>query len=167
MRQIGYFHEFVIEMYGQQYIKKLPFIFPMVWKELKTTHPNCYVSVTNITEINSESKRTVQYPNLPSAMRLVSHSEKLTVPKPPENKNFSDDNWYWWRWRATRRGQCWLRFDLRKNLFLVWTSIYMISIYLLTAIGLSPGGRSTVQYSTVQYTFTHKEYTERYKTNNT
>jgi hypothetical protein len=35
-------------------------------------------------------------------------------------------------------------------------------IYLLTAIGLSPGGSSTVQY-----TFTHKQYTERYKTNNT
>jgi len=35
-------------------------------------------------------------------------------------------------------------------------------IYLLTANGLSPGGSSTVQY-----TFTHKQYTERYKTNNT
>jgi hypothetical protein len=35
-------------------------------------------------------------------------------------------------------------------------------IYLLTAIGLSPGDSSTIQY-----TFTHKQYIERYKTNNT
>ena len=33
-------------------------------------------------------------------------------------------------------------------------------IYLLTAIVLSP-------VAAVQYTFTHKQYTERYKTNNT
>jgi hypothetical protein len=45
--------------------------------------------------------------------------------------------------------------------------VFLILIYLLTAIGLSPGGSSTVQYNTVQYTFTHKQYTERYKTNNT
>ena len=37
---------------------------------------------------------------------------------------------------------------------------YDIMIYLLTAIGLSPG-------AVVQYTFTHKQYTERYETNNT
>ena len=34
------------------------------------------------------------------------------------------------------------------------------TLYLLTAIGLSPG-------TAVQYTFTHKQYIERYKTNNT
>jgi hypothetical protein len=34
----------------------------------------------------------VKYPDLPSAMRLVPHSEELPVPKPPENLTFSDDN---------------------------------------------------------------------------
>jgi hypothetical protein len=63
----------------------------MVSKELKITHPNCYVSLTNITGINYESKRTVEYPNLASAMRLVSHRENLPVKKPPENQNFNDD----------------------------------------------------------------------------
>jgi hypothetical protein len=51
-----------------------------------TIHPYCYFCVTNNTGINSESKHTVKYPNLPCATRPVSLSEKLSVPKPLEYK---------------------------------------------------------------------------------
>jgi len=39
---------------------------------------------------NSKSKRTVQCPNLLSAMRPVPHSAELPVPKPPTNMTLSD-----------------------------------------------------------------------------
>jgi hypothetical protein len=34
----------------------------------------------------------VKYPDFPSAIRPVPHSEELFVPKPPENLTFSDDS---------------------------------------------------------------------------
>jgi hypothetical protein len=34
----------------------------------------------------------VKYPDLSSAMRPISHSEELPVPKHPENMTFCDDN---------------------------------------------------------------------------
>jgi hypothetical protein len=40
----------------------------------------------------SKSKHTIKYPDLPSAMRPVSHSEDLPVPQHPENVTFSDDD---------------------------------------------------------------------------
>jgi hypothetical protein len=46
----------------------------------------------NVTGITSESKHTVNYPDLPSTMRPVPHSEELPVPKPLEILTFNDDN---------------------------------------------------------------------------
>jgi len=51
---------------------------------------DCYFCLTNITGVTAKSKHTVQYPNLPSAMRSVSHSVELPVPKPPTNMMLSD-----------------------------------------------------------------------------
>ncbi|UYV75878.1 hypothetical protein LAZ67_13001645 [Cordylochernes scorpioides] len=42
--------------------------------------------------ITSKSRHTVEYPDLPSAMRPVPHSDILPVPQPPENVIFSDDD---------------------------------------------------------------------------
>jgi hypothetical protein len=47
----------------------------------------------NITQIISKSKYTVKSPDFPSAMRPVTHNEELSVPMPPENLTFSDDNY--------------------------------------------------------------------------
>ncbi|UYV80765.1 hypothetical protein LAZ67_19001665 [Cordylochernes scorpioides] len=44
------------------------------------------------TGITSKSRHTVEYPDLPSAMRPVLHSDILPVPQPPENVLFSDDD---------------------------------------------------------------------------
>jgi hypothetical protein len=40
----------------------------------------------------SKSKHTIKYPDLPSAMRPVSHREDLPVPQHPENVTFTDDD---------------------------------------------------------------------------
>jgi hypothetical protein len=53
---------------------------------------DCYFCLKNITGISSKSKHTVKYPDLPSAMRPVPHSEEFPAPKPPENLTFSDEN---------------------------------------------------------------------------
>ncbi|UYV64460.1 K02A2.6-like [Cordylochernes scorpioides] len=45
-----------------------------------------------VTGITSKSRHTVEYPDLPSAMRPVPHSDILPVAQSPENVIFSDDD---------------------------------------------------------------------------
>jgi len=51
---------------------------------------DCCFCLTCITGVTAKSKHTVQYPNLPSAMRPVPHSAELPVPKPLRNMTLSD-----------------------------------------------------------------------------
>ena len=67
-----------------------PFAIPMVWRQFTDHVSDCYFCLTNITCVTTKSKHTVQYPNLPSALRAVPHSEELPVPKPPTNMTLSD-----------------------------------------------------------------------------
>jgi len=46
----------------------------------------------NVTGITSKSKHTVNYPDLPSALRPVPYSEELPVPKHLEILTFNDEN---------------------------------------------------------------------------
>jgi len=69
----------------------MPFAIPMVWREPTNHVSDWYFSLTSITGVTAKSKHTVQYPNLPSAMRPVPHSVELTVPKPPTNIMLSDN----------------------------------------------------------------------------
>jgi hypothetical protein len=64
----------------------------MFWREPKDHSSDCYFCLTNITGNIYKSKHTVKYPILPPAMRPVSHSEELPVPKSLENLTFSDEN---------------------------------------------------------------------------
>jgi len=57
----------------------------MVWRKLTDHVSDCYFCLTSITGVTAKSKHTVQFPNLPSVMRLVPHSVDLPVPKPPTN----------------------------------------------------------------------------------
>ena len=70
---------------------QMPFAIPMVWREPKDHTSDCYISLTNKTEITSKSKHTVKYPDFPFAVRFVPHSEELPVSKHPENLTFGDD----------------------------------------------------------------------------
>jgi hypothetical protein len=50
----------------------------------------CYFCLASITGATAKSKHTVQYPNLPSAMRPVPQSAALPMPKPPTNMMLTD-----------------------------------------------------------------------------
>jgi hypothetical protein len=68
------------------------FAIPMVNRQPKDSSSDCYLYFTDITGITSNSKHTVKYPDIPSAMRHFPHIEGLSVPNPPESLNFSNDN---------------------------------------------------------------------------
>ncbi|UYV77585.1 hypothetical protein LAZ67_15001631 [Cordylochernes scorpioides] len=80
--------------------RHMPFAVPMIWREPKDHSSDCYFCLTKTTGITSKSRHTVEYPDLPSAMRPVPHSDILPVPQPPENVIFSDDD-------SDRREQQW------------------------------------------------------------
>jgi len=70
--------------------RSMPFAIPMVWKEPTNHVSDCYSSLTSITGVTPKSKHTVQYPNVPPAMRPVPHSAELPVAKPPTNMKPGD-----------------------------------------------------------------------------
>ncbi|UYV82671.1 hypothetical protein LAZ67_22000476 [Cordylochernes scorpioides] len=70
----------------------MPFAVPMIWREHKDHSSDCYFCLTKTTGITSKSRHTVEYPDLPSAMRPVPHSDNLPVTQPSENVIFSDDD---------------------------------------------------------------------------
>ncbi|UYV66554.1 hypothetical protein LAZ67_4002056 [Cordylochernes scorpioides] len=78
----------------------MPFAVPMIWREPKDHSSDCYFCLTKTIGITSKSRHTVEYPDLPSAMKPVPHSDILPVPQPPENVIFSDDD-------SDRREQQW------------------------------------------------------------
>jgi len=67
-----------------------PFAIPRIWRQPRDHVSDCYFCLTSITGVTEKSKHTVQYPNLPSAMRPVPQSADLPVPKPPTNMPLSD-----------------------------------------------------------------------------
>jgi len=68
----------------------MPFAIPMGWTEPTDIVSDCYFCLTSITGVTANSKHTVQYTNLTSAMRPVPQSVELPVPKPPTNMTLSD-----------------------------------------------------------------------------
>ncbi|UYV78673.1 hypothetical protein LAZ67_16002341 [Cordylochernes scorpioides] len=78
----------------------MPFAVPMIWRVPKDHSSDCYFCLTKTTGITSKSRHTVEYPDLPSAMRSVPHIDILPVPQPPENVIFSD-------YDSDRREQQW------------------------------------------------------------
>ena len=55
----------------------LPFAVCMVWREHKDRVSDCSFCLTSTNGVTANSKHTVQYPYLPSAMRPVPHSAEL------------------------------------------------------------------------------------------
>ena len=58
----------------------MPFCVPMVWRKPRNHSDDCYFSTVKITGHTSTSKRNIMYPNIPSAIRPVPHSEYIPVP---------------------------------------------------------------------------------------
>ncbi|UYV71963.1 hypothetical protein LAZ67_9001368 [Cordylochernes scorpioides] len=72
--------------------RHMSFAVPMIWRGPKDHSSDFYFCLTKTTGITSKSRHTVEYPDLPSAMRPVPHSDILPVPQIPENVIFSDDD---------------------------------------------------------------------------
>ena len=70
--------------------RSMPFAIPMFWRQPTDHVSDCYFHLTNITGVTAKSKHTIQYPNLPSAMRPLPHSAELSVPKPPTKMMMND-----------------------------------------------------------------------------
>ena len=68
----------------------VPVLIPIVWRESTDHVSEFYFCQTSIIGVTAKSKLTVQYQNLPSAIRPVSYNYELLVPKPPTNMTVSD-----------------------------------------------------------------------------
>ncbi|XP_076324370.1 uncharacterized protein LOC143232621 [Tachypleus tridentatus] len=64
--------------------KTMPFAVPVIWREQKDHLTDCYLYLTNVSGFSAKNKKSIEYPNLPSAMRPVPHDDSLPIPKPPE-----------------------------------------------------------------------------------
>src|SRR5215469_15139473 len=62
--------------------KSMPFAVPMVWREPKDHVTDCYFCLTNISGFSGKNKHKIKYPDLPSAIRPVPHSDELPIPTP-------------------------------------------------------------------------------------
>lgn len=72
--------------------RHMNFAIPMVWREPQNHSSDCYFCITKIKGISSKSKHTIQYPNLPSAMRPVPHGEDMPIPQPPAHVTLDDES---------------------------------------------------------------------------
>ena len=61
--------------------RSLSFGIPMVWREQQNHLDDCYFCAVNISGFSSKTKSVIIYPNLPSAIRPVPHSDEVPVPE--------------------------------------------------------------------------------------
>ena len=72
----------------------MPFAVPMIWRE-PTDHVNdCYFCLTPSMKkgFNRKKKSVIEYPNIPSAIRPIHHSDELPIPEPREIDLLSSDD---------------------------------------------------------------------------
>ena len=69
----------------------MPFAVPMVCREPKDDVTDCYFCMTNVTGFTAKNKKHISYPNLPSAMRSVLHSDFM-VPLSPQFWTIDEDD---------------------------------------------------------------------------
>ena len=71
----------------------MPFAVPVVWGNPTDHISDCYFCITPPVSkgLSRNKKLRIQYPNIPSAIRPVSHGEMLPVPKAPEKYTLDSD----------------------------------------------------------------------------
>ena len=64
----------------------MPFALPMIWREPTDRLTDYYLCIVPPLRhgITKKKKKTVNYPNISSAIQLVPHTEDLPVPVPPQ-----------------------------------------------------------------------------------
>ncbi|KAJ8887487.1 hypothetical protein PR048_013702 [Dryococelus australis] len=63
----------------------MPFAVPMVWHEPTNHFDDCYFCLTKTAGYLKKNKCTMEYPNVPSAIRPVPHGVGLPIFTPPVN----------------------------------------------------------------------------------
>lgn len=68
-------------------LKKMRFGIPMMWREQKDHHEDCYFcKIGKLANSKRSSLKNIQYPNdVSSVTRPIPHSELVPVPQPPIN----------------------------------------------------------------------------------
>ena len=56
------------------------FGFPMIWREPKNHHDDCYFCCVNVMGIESKNRKNLQYPQVESVSRPVPHSDDIPIP---------------------------------------------------------------------------------------
>jgi hypothetical protein len=74
--------------------RSMPFALPMMWREPTDYLTDCYFCIVPPLQhrITKEKKRTDNYPNILSAIRLVPHTGDLPVPVPPQQYILDSDD---------------------------------------------------------------------------
>ena len=52
----------------------------MIWRDPKNHTDDCYFCAINLTGINKKKRKSLIYPNLPSALRPVAHWDEIPIP---------------------------------------------------------------------------------------
>ncbi|MEL7307752.1 MAG: hypothetical protein AAGK05_07670 [Pseudomonadota bacterium] len=60
--------------------KGLAFGIPMTWREPMDHTTDCYFCLVNVKGVAMKTKHRIKYPNIPSAIRPIPHSDELPVP---------------------------------------------------------------------------------------
>ena len=60
--------------------KSLKFGVPMLWREQKNHHDDCYFCMTNVLGMNKNNRHKWKYPNISSAIRPMPHSDSVPIP---------------------------------------------------------------------------------------
>ncbi len=61
----------------------MSFAIPMIWRDPRDHHTDCYFCNTNTTGFSMKNKHKIIYPNLDSARRHIPHDDTLPIPFPP------------------------------------------------------------------------------------
>jgi hypothetical protein len=65
---------------------------PMMWREPKNHHDDCYFCMVNTKGLNGTSRHTVAYPDLESARRPVEHCPAIPIPSFTSLPDLEDDD---------------------------------------------------------------------------
>ncbi|KAF2354289.1 hypothetical protein FHG87_014956 [Trinorchestia longiramus] len=64
----------------------------MVWREGRDHATDCYFCMTNLKGINRKNKHCIQYPDIPSAIKPVTHGHDVPVPEPNVTMESNSDS---------------------------------------------------------------------------
>ncbi|GBM68741.1 hypothetical protein AVEN_263565-1 [Araneus ventricosus] len=80
-----------ITLFNWLHGKRKDICVPVIWRDPANHIDDCYFCMVPAASgvFTKKKKRTIEYPNIPSALRPVSHGEVLPIPEPPTDFSIS------------------------------------------------------------------------------